>query len=199
MKTKEDIELLFKSKGIIVTSNLITKFQEFVDEKSNIDSVNIIIENQMRILKSWKIKNRIIDITNQQIILPNALIGVSYKAKIDIEKFNLKDLIISDIEGLTDTGLTFDATSLVIEGIPIKSGDLKLKLLYKLKDEAENSVLNAKIIPLFIGKKTMFLLVINWELKPLSFRLKEVAHIKMWVHFEMMTLVLNTSIQVVGL
>ena len=37
MTTKEYIELLFKSKGIIVPSNLITKFQEFVDEKSNID------------------------------------------------------------------------------------------------------------------------------------------------------------------
>ena len=35
MKTKEYIELLFKSKGIIVTSNLITKFQEFVDELSD--------------------------------------------------------------------------------------------------------------------------------------------------------------------
>jgi serine/threonine protein phosphatase PrpC len=150
MKTKEYIELLFKSKGKIVPSNLITTFQEFVDEKSNIESVNIILENQMRILKSWNIKNRIIDITNQQIILPNALIGLSYKAKIEIEKFNLKDLIILDIEGLTDTGLTFDAPSLVIEGIPIKSGDLKLKLLYKLKDEAENSVLNAKIIPLLV-------------------------------------------------
>lgn len=150
MKTKEYIELLFKSKGIIVPSNLITKFQEFVDEKSNIESVNIILENQMGILKSWKIKNRIIDIANQQIILPNALIGVSYKAKIEIEKFNLKDLIISDIEGLTDTGLTFDAPSIVIEGIPIKSGDLKLKLLYRLQDEAENSVLNAKIIPLLV-------------------------------------------------
>jgi serine/threonine protein phosphatase PrpC len=150
MKTKEYIELLFKSKGIIVPSNLITKFQEFVDEKSSIESVNIILENQMGILKSWKIKNRIIDIANQQIILPNALIGVSYKAKIEIEKFNLKDLIISDIEGLTDTGLTFDAPSLFIEGIPIKSGDLKLKLLYRLQDEAENSVLNAKIIPLLV-------------------------------------------------
>lgn len=150
MKTKEYIELLFKSKGIIVPSNLITKFQEFVDEKSNIESVNIILENQMGILKSWKIKNRIIDIANQQIILPNALIGGSYNAKIDIEKFNLKDLIISDIEGLTDTGLTFDATSLVIEGIPIVSGDLKLKLLYRLQDEAENSVLNDKIIPLLV-------------------------------------------------
>ena len=150
MKTKEYIELLFKSKGIIVPSNLITKFQEFVDEKCNIESVNIILENQMGILKSWKIKNRIVDIANQQIILPNALIGCSYKAKIDIEKFNLKDLIILDIEGLTDTGLTFDAPSLVIEGIPIKSGDLKLKLLYRLQDEAENSVLNAKIIPLLV-------------------------------------------------
>ena len=150
MTTKEYIELLFKSKGIIVPSNLITKFQEFVDDTSNVESVKIILEHQMGLLKSWKIKNRIVDITNQQIIIPNALMGDSYNAKIDIEKFNLKDLIISDIEGLTDTGLKFDATSLVIEGIPILSGDFKLKLLYRLQDEAEDSVLNEKIIPLLV-------------------------------------------------
>ena len=150
MTTKEYIELLFKSKGIIVPSNLITKFQEFVDDTSNVESVKIILEHQMGLLKSWKIKNRIVDITNQQIIIPNALMGDSYNAKIDIEKFNLKDLIISDIEGLTDTGLKFDATSLVIEGIPILSGDFKLKLLYRLQDEAEDSVLKEKIIPLLV-------------------------------------------------
>ena len=49
MVTKEYVELLFKSKGIIITSNLISKFQEFVEETSNIESVKIILENQMRI------------------------------------------------------------------------------------------------------------------------------------------------------
>ena len=45
MTTKEYIELLFKSKGIIVPMNLVTKFQEFVDDTSNIESVKIILEN----------------------------------------------------------------------------------------------------------------------------------------------------------
>jgi serine/threonine protein phosphatase PrpC len=150
MVTKEYVELLFKSKGIIITSNLISKFQEFVEESSNIESVKIILENQMRILKSWEIKNRIIDITNQQINLPNASIGESYQAIIDIEKLNLKDIIILEIEGLTDSGLTFDSKTLSIQGIPIKSGDLKFKLLYRLQDEAENSELNEKLIPLLV-------------------------------------------------
>lgn len=150
MNTKEYIELLFKSKGIIVPSNLITKFQEFVDEKSSIESVNIILENQMGLLKSWNIKNRIFDITNQQISIPNALMGSSYKTKIDIEKLNLKDLIILGIDNLINTGLTADVASLVIEGIPIKSGDLKIKLLYRLLDEPENSELHEKIIPLLV-------------------------------------------------
>ena len=150
MVAKEYVELLFKSKGIIITSNLISKFQEFVEETSNIESVKIILENQMRILKSWEIKNRIIDITNQQINLPNASIGESYQAIIDIEKLNLKDIIILEIEGLTDSGLTFDSKTLSIQGIPIKSGDLKFKLLYRLQDEAENSELNEKLIPLLV-------------------------------------------------
>ncbi len=150
MTTKEYLELLFKSKGILFPSNLSAQFEKFVAENSNIESVKIILENQMSILNSWKIKNRIIDINNQQIILPNALMDKSYQANIDLGKLNLNDLIIKDIEGLTDIGLKFNPDSFVIDGIPTKSGDFKIKLLYRLQDEAEDSTINEKLIPILI-------------------------------------------------
>jgi serine/threonine protein phosphatase PrpC len=150
MDAREYVELLFKKHGVTVPSNLIDVYNKFVDEASNIESVKIILNKQMEILNSWKIKNRIIDITNQQIILPNASIDKHYSIKFDIEKFNFTDVIISDIQGLAETGLKFDPSTLIIEGTPIISGDLKIKLMYRLQLESENSVLNEKVIPLLI-------------------------------------------------
>ena len=150
MNTKEYVELLFKKHGVTVPSNLIDVFNKFVNEPSSIESVNIILKKQMEILNSWKIKNRIIDITNQQIILPNASIDKHYSIKFDIEKFNFNDVIISDIQGLGETGLKFDPSTLIIEGTPIISGELKIKLMYRLQLESSNSVLNEKLIPLLI-------------------------------------------------
>jgi len=150
MDTREYVELLFKKHGVTVPSNLIDVYNKFVDEASNIESVKIILNKQMEILNSWKIKNRIIDITNQQIILPNASIDKHYSIKFDIEKFNFTDVVISDIQGLAETGLKFDLSTLIIEGTPIISGDFKIKLMYRLQLESENSVLNEKVIPLLI-------------------------------------------------
>jgi serine/threonine protein phosphatase PrpC len=147
MITKEYIELLFKSKGIVVPTNLTDKFQEFINEKSSIESVKAILENQMEILKNWKDKNIIIDFSRQQITLPNALINKSYQTKLDIEKL---DLIITDIVGLSDLGLKFDPVSFFIEGIPVISGDFKLKILYRIKGDKDDSVLNEKIISILV-------------------------------------------------
>ena len=91
MQSKEYIELVLKKYGVTVPSNLINVFNEFVNEPSSVECVNIIIEKQMQILNSWKIKNRIVDITNQQIILPNASIDKPYSTKLDIEKYNLQE------------------------------------------------------------------------------------------------------------
>jgi serine/threonine protein phosphatase PrpC len=150
MDRKEYIEQLLKKRGVVVPSNLIDVFNKFVDEASSIESVNIILNKQMEILNSWKIKNRIIDITNQQIILPNASIDKLYQVKFDIEKNNLQDIVIKDIQGLAETGLNFDPSTLIIEGTPMISGDLKIKLMYRLQIESDNSVLNEKVIPLLI-------------------------------------------------
>ena len=150
MQSKEYIELLFKKYGVTVPSNLINVFNDFADEPSSIESVNFILDKQMQILNNWKIKNRIIDITKQQIILPNASIDKPYSTKLDIEKHNLQDVIISDIQGLAETGLKFDPTTLIIDGTPIISGDFKIKIMYRLQIESENSDLNEKVIPLLI-------------------------------------------------
>jgi serine/threonine protein phosphatase PrpC len=150
MQSKEYIELLLKKYGVTVPSNLINVFNDFVEEPSSIESVNFIIDKQMEILNRWKIKNRIIDINNQQIILPNASIDKQYSANFDIEKYNLQDVIIKEIQGLDETGLKFDSNTLIIEGTPIISGDFKIKIMYRLQIESENSELNEKVIPLLI-------------------------------------------------
>ena len=55
-----------------------------------------IIDTQNMILDKYKITNRIFDIQNIPIILPNATVKKQYSAKIDFESLRLDDMSILD-------------------------------------------------------------------------------------------------------
>ena len=61
------------------------------------------------------------------------------------------DIIFSDFEGLEDYGLKYDNTSDEINGVPEKSGDFKIKMIFRVSGEAEDSVLNEKLVSLVIN------------------------------------------------
>jgi serine/threonine protein phosphatase PrpC len=148
---KPYIQTLFNAKGINISSNRQVLFDDFVKSTECEEAVNCIIEKQSQIMEKWKIKNRVADIIAQQIVIPNATIGKPYEAKIDFQKLNLNDLIFECFEGIEEIGLTFNKVTDTIEGTPILSGDVKIKLLFKIQGESENAPVNEKLISLVVN------------------------------------------------
>lgn len=149
--TKTYISHLFRSKNLIVASNNQSVFEEFVRSSICEDAVKIIIENQNRIMENWNQKNRILDIRNQQVLIPNATVGKRYEASIDFESLKLNDLTYREFKGLEDIGLEFHKEIGKIEGIPTQSGDFKIELLFKIIGEDKETPPNEKIISLVVN------------------------------------------------
>ncbi|MBS1571789.1 MAG: protein phosphatase 2C domain-containing protein, partial [Bacteroidetes bacterium] len=151
MEVKSYIQNLLKGKNIEVKANRNSLLEEFANNSTNAELVKNIFENQEIIMKNWNIKNRIADIQAQHIVIPNAKELIPYSAKIDFETLNLTDLVDEKFEGLEDLGLSFNKLTDTIEGIPTQSGDVKFKLLYKIKGEKEADPFNEKLISLVIN------------------------------------------------
>jgi len=162
MEVKAYIQNLLKGKSIEINTNRTILFEEFTQSPTNAELVKSIFENQEIIMINWNIKNRIADIQAQHIVIPNAKELIPYSAKIDFEALKLTDLIEDKFEGLEDLGLSFNLETDTIEGTPIKSGDVKFKLLFKIKGEEETAPLNEKLISLVINPDPKSL----WVLKP---------------------------------
>ena len=85
-ETKHYITSLFSQKKIIVASNRANLFEEFLNDESNISAVKQIQQNQKTMLEKWALKNKIKDIIDKQLMIPNATANKPYKAKIEFEK-----------------------------------------------------------------------------------------------------------------
>jgi serine/threonine protein phosphatase PrpC len=162
MEVKTYIQNLLIGKSIEIKTNRNSLLEEFASNPTNTELVKSIFEKQEKIMINWNIKNRIADIQTQHIVIPNAKELVPYSAKIDFVALNLTDLIDEKFEGLEDLGLSFNKVTDTIEGTPTKSGDVKFKLLYKVKGEDETAPLNEKLISLVINPDPKSL----WVLKP---------------------------------
>lgn len=150
-ETKKYIQAFFAQNKIEISAKEIQLFENFISKEENIDAVKIIQENQKLIMANWKLKTRINDIISQPVTLPNGTVNKIYESKIDFEKFGWKDIIYSEIKGLEESGLEFNNEEDLISGNPIVSGDLKLKFLFRVDGEEENSELNEKIITIIIN------------------------------------------------
>jgi len=162
MEVKTYIQNLLRGKNIEISSNRTHLLEEFAQNTTNQELVKNIFENQSKIMTNWNIKNRIADITAQHIVIPNAKELIPYSAKIDFEALKLTDLIVAEFEGLEELGLKFNSETDTIEGTPTKSGDVKLKFLFKVDGEDENTAPNEKLISLVINPDPKSL----WQLKP---------------------------------
>lgn len=150
-ETKKYIQaFLFQNKIEVPTSKL-SLFDDFIAKEENINSVKIIQENQKMIMANWKLKTRIEDILLQPVSLPNGTVNKKYETKLDFIKLGWNDVIYSEIKDLEGSGLEFNNDEELIFGNPIISGDLKIKLLFRIEGEAEDSKLNEKIITIIIN------------------------------------------------
>lgn len=150
-EVKPYIQTLFNSKGINIAANRQVLFEEFVKTLECKEAVNTIVLKQNQIMENWRVQNRIADIIAQQVVIPNATIGKTYEAKFDFQKLNLTDLILVRFEGLEEIGLKYNSVNDTIEGTPTKSGDVKIKLLFKIKGESENYSIKEKQITLVVN------------------------------------------------
>ena len=150
-ETKKYIQAFLSQNKIEVPPSKLSLFDDFIANEENINSVKIIQENQKLIMANWKLKTRIDDIISQQISLPNGTVNKKYEAKIDFITSGWNDVIYSEIKDLEETGLEFNNEEELLFGNPLISGDLKLKLLFRIEGEKEDSVLNEKTITIIIN------------------------------------------------
>ncbi|SNR87138.1 PP2C family serine/threonine-protein phosphatase [Flavobacterium sp. ov086] len=149
-ETKRYIQSFLSQKKIDISLDKVALFEDFASNEKNVNAVKIIRENQKMIMQNWILKNRIDDILTQTVSIPNGTVNKKYLAKIDFNTLGWNDIISFEIKGLENTGLEFNKNDELI-GVPEISGDLKIKLLFRVQDEAEDSVLNEKIITLIVN------------------------------------------------
>lgn len=148
--TRAYIETLFRKMGINTTTRN-TLFDDFISEATNIKAVSQIIETQKMLTEKWKIKNRVADIKQQFISVPNGTVGKPYHKHLDFIAFGWSDIVLTEIENLEAIGLKYNNEKETIEGTPTESGDHKITLKFRIKGEPEDAPLNIKAIPLIIN------------------------------------------------
>lgn len=149
-ETKRYIQSFLSQKKIDISSGKAALFEEFASNEKNVDAVRIIQENQKMIMQNWILKNRIDDILTQTVSIPNGTVNKKYLAKIDFNALGWNDFVSFEIKGLENTGLEFNENDELI-GVPEISGDLKIRILFRVEGEPEDSVLNEKTITLIIN------------------------------------------------
>ena len=149
--TKKYIQAFLSQNKIEVPPSKLLLFEDFIANEMNINSVKLIQENQKMIMANWTLKNRVDDIILQSVLLPNGTVNKKYETKFDYIQLGWKDFIYSEINGLEETGLEFNNEEELLSGHPSVSGDLKIKLLFRIEGEAEDSVLNEKTITIIIN------------------------------------------------
>lgn len=151
MSTKEYIKKLFFVKNVPIDAKRAHEFDAFAAEEESVNAVSKVLDIHRMLAENWKIKNRVMDILQQPVMIPNATKGRPYQAKLDFEKLGWNDLVLTQIEGIDHLGLTYDNEEEVISGSPTESGDYKIVLKFKVRGEKDDAVLNEKIIPLIIN------------------------------------------------
>jgi hypothetical protein len=150
-ETKRYLESFLFQNKIDIPKNKQSLFENFITQESNIVAVKMIKEKQQMIMKDWKLINRIDDIMQQSVFLPNGTVNKVYESKIDFIALGWDDIISFEIKNLEDTGLTFDSKKELFSGNPLLSGDLKIKFLFKIEGEDEETPLNEKILTVIIN------------------------------------------------
>jgi serine/threonine protein phosphatase PrpC len=151
MEVIDYIFSLLKNKGKLTSDEKTEVLQNFSESLETITLVNEIIENQNRIMKSWEIKTRIEDIKRMLFPIQNGTVGKAYTSKIDFKTLNITDLMFEEFQGLEEIGLFFNKIDDTIEGIPLESGENKIKFLFKVDGELETSEPNVKEISIIIN------------------------------------------------
>ncbi len=150
-ETLKYIESFLTMHKFKINANKTNLFNDFVSDPENIDAVKEIQENQKKMLDKWTLKNRVDDIVQQYVTLPNATVNKKYESKIDFIKLGWNDIVFSEFTNLEPSGLNYDSSEEIITGNPFTSGDLKTNFLFRLEGESDDSVLHEKPMTIIIN------------------------------------------------
>jgi len=150
-EVKTYIQQLLSVSNLKISTTRENIFNAFIEEEENINAVSKIKELQKMITDKWQLKNRISDIIEYALKIPNATVGKYYEAHIDFIKLGWNHIVYSSFDNIEELGLTYNNESEIISGIPLKSGDFKISLKFRIEGEQENSEPNLKQIPFIIN------------------------------------------------
>jgi len=142
---------VFQERSIIIEEKNKRLFTEFCNQANNQSDVNKIFEVQAMVIKNWELFTRIADIQKQSFLFPNASVGKHYEHRLDFEKLEIQDIAELRFTGLEEIGLAYDPETKVISGNPTTSGDVRIQVDFLLKDQADLSKYNEKVIVLIIN------------------------------------------------
>lgn len=142
---------LLKSNNIEIPKDKEVLLNEFLSKETTNTLVNNIINLQNKLMTDFNLQNLIHDIREFPLYIPNATVGKKYETKIDFNAVGWNNIIFSEMIIPENYGLSYDNESETIKGIPLESGDFKIKFLYRIKNELETSELNEKLIPIVIN------------------------------------------------
>lgn len=147
--TKQYIQSLFASRQISIPEKRTLHFEAFISAEENCSLVQQILHNQQLLMDKWTLLNRITEIQEQPLMIPNATVGKAYETLIDRGRLQWEDMETLVFSGLEDLGLQYDQGR--ISGIPAQSGDFRIKIWFRLQQEPEGDPLHEKTIPLIIN------------------------------------------------
>lgn len=142
---------LFAAGNLPVTEARSRLLEQFCAEEANSKAVTEILTRQTMLMDKWQLFNRITTIQETPFTIPNATAGKPYEAVIDKDQQGWVDMEVISVDGLEDTGLTYDDATGKIEGVPEVHGDRKLVLRYRLQQEPEEAAPHEKVILLIIN------------------------------------------------
>jgi serine/threonine protein phosphatase PrpC len=148
---KELVTKFFKSNNIDIPANRKDLFDRFLQDQQNIAAINVIIENQNRLMVKWKLQDRIAEIIQKPVRILNATVGKPYEATFDFDKLGWKDITAYEFAGTEQAGLRYDEKTKQITGVPTKSGDIKFTFRFKVEAQPEDAPYNEKIINIIIN------------------------------------------------
>lgn len=87
-------------------------------------------------MEKWEIFQRKKNLEEKRIVLPNATVGKTYQVVLNLEGEDWNEVIISNITGLEQIGLTYASESKTLSGIPLEPADVKLVFQLLVAGEA---------------------------------------------------------------
>lgn len=142
----ELIRELFARAQVTVAADRAALFQNFVNDPAVGLAVQQLLSAQKGLMDKWKIKNRLADLQQQALTIPNATVGKPYEASLDLAAWGWDDVVITGIEGLKEIGLSYDPAQHSIQGTPEQSGDAQLRIHFTVSGAEEEGAQEKKLV-----------------------------------------------------